>query len=197
MVLQISTLIDRKTMIVGDINTGKTTLTRQILQQFYHSLNLGAEIVLLDLSPTLPETLALPDSKRGVGGRVIQSSTACPGIIHLCPKLLPPRLISSSETEAEAAARSNLDQIQILLAQYTPLRRTLLFINDISIYLQAGQATDLIIWMNQAQTVIANGYLGEQLGQGRLSIRERQQMQILMQAFDRVILLPEAESSSH
>ena len=193
MALQISTLLDRKTLIVGDINTGKTTLTRQILNEIYHSFHLGSQILLLDLSPTLPETLSLPDAQRGVGGRVIQNSTDYPDILHLCPKLLPPRLMSNGEAEAASIAQANLAQIQLLLDQHIPLDQSLLCINDITIYLQAGHATDLLSWMGLAQTVIANGYLGKQLGQGRLSTREREQMQILIECFDHVISLPEAD----
>lgn len=186
-----STWLGSRTLIVGDINTGKTTLTRQILEGLCTTLNLGPQIMIVDLSPTIPDSLSLPESKRGVGGRVILNELQDQKMIGVFPTLLPARLLAHSQAEAQAIARSNLDRIHDSIDRHTPLDRSILIINDITLYLQAGNAMDLLQWMRPAQTVIANGYLGKQLGAGDLSQREAYQLRILMKGFDRVIPLSE------
>jgi hypothetical protein len=170
--------LGRKLLIVGDVNTGKTTLARGILQDFC-ARGLGARIAVLDLAPTIPPELARARGVRGVGG-TLGADASC-GATGIRPVLQAPRLSSSSETEAAGKAAENLRLIAQAWEQLPS--RDILFVNDVSMALQAGRAADLIARFASAPTVIANGYLGERLGGGELTRHEREQMQALRDWF--------------
>ena len=83
-------------------------------------------------------------------------------------------------------ARRNRREIEGLLRRLDSEPREILFINDVSLYLQAGGADALIPRIERAGTVVANGYWGEKLGGGLLSGWERSEMHRLKDHFDRI-----------
>jgi hypothetical protein len=176
-----------KLLVVGDVNTGKTTLARGILQDLC-ARGLGDRIAILDLAPTLPAELARARGVRGVGGTL--EAEAGSSAVAARPVLQAPRLTSASEPEAMAKAQANLRAIEAAW-QGLPAR-DILFVNDISMALQAGDARELVARLARVPTVVANGYLGERLGGGELTRHERAQMEQLRQWFEnagRVITL--------
>lgn len=175
--------VGRKVLIVGDVNTGKTTLARRILQEFC-ARGLGPRIAVLDLAPHIPPELAGQRGLRGVGGHLAAPADA--GVLTLREQLTPPRLSSSSDAEAQDKAAANKRLVDAAWPRLEPATRDILFLNDVSMYLQAGTAAELIARLEPANTVIANGYWGERLGAGALSARERTQMQALRDWFERV-----------
>jgi hypothetical protein len=170
--------LGRKLLIVGDVNTGKTTLARRVLQDFC-ARGLGGGIAILDLAPTIPPEFAEKRGVRGVGG-TLEADHSC-GVTYARPLLQAPRLTSSSEAEAAAKAAENLQRIEAAWQGLTQAR--ILFVNDISMALQAGRASDLVDRFASVETVIANGYLGERLGGGELTRHERGQMEELRRWF--------------
>lgn len=171
-----------KLLVVGDVNTGKTTLARTILEDFC-GRGLGRRIAVLDLAPTIPPDLAAQRGLRGVGGHL-----AVPrGCDVLCvrERLAPPRLSSSSEAQALAKAAGNLRLIDAAWARLDGGGRDILFVNDVSMYLQAGSADELAARLARYGTVVANGYFGERLGGGELTRHERAQMERLRAWFER------------
>jgi hypothetical protein len=54
----------------------------------------------------------------------------------------------------------------------------------VSMYVQAGSADELIARFAPAHTVVANGYVGERLGGGELTRRERAEMERLRAWFE-------------
>lgn len=179
--------LGRRTLILGDVNTGKTTLTQRILDAMCGQ-GLGPKIVIIDMAPEIPETFIREKGLTGIGGRLKPLSGS--DLNYLRDDLVPPRLSSRSEAEAEEKAVQNARKIEALFWKYHDLQREILFMNDISLYLQAGRATQLVRWMEMAKTVVANGYFGEKLGSGTLSRRERAEMESLQSFFDRVLRLP-------
>lgn len=170
--------LGRRLLIVGDVNTGKTTLARRILQDFC-ARGLGAHIAVLDLAPTIPPEIAQARGVRGVGGTLEAPADA--GVICVRPVLQAPRLTSASEAEARAKAADNLRLIEGTWPQLAG--RDILFVNDISMVLQAGSASDLVARLAAMPTLIANGYSGERLGGGELTRHERAQMELLREWF--------------
>lgn len=166
--------LGRKLLIVGDVNTGKTTLARRILQDFC-ARGLGARIAILDLAPTIPPEIAQARGVRGVGG-TLEAEPSSPAV-RVRPPLQAPRLTSSSEAEAAAKAAENRRLIEAAWQELRP--RPILFVNDISMYVQAGLASELAGRLAAVETVVANGYLGERLGGGELTRHERAQMEQL------------------
>lgn len=180
--------LGKRTLIVGDINTGKTTLTRRILDVLCRQ-GLGPKIVIIDMAPEVPEELIREKGLTGIGGRL--RPPAGGDVVYMRVDLIPPRLSSKSDAEAEEKAIQNARKIEVLFWKYHELGRGVLFMNDISLYLQAGRSVQLARWMEGSKTVVANGYFGKELGSGALSRREKKEMETLQTFFDRVIRLPE------
>lgn len=198
--------LGKKLLILGDVNTGKTTLCRNILEALCH-LGLGSRIVILDLAPHIPEELSFKRGLPGIGGSLIPPENC--GALYIRDPLDAPRLSSSNEDEAMQKARANSLVIEERFRLLDLKRRSILFLNDLTMYLQAGTAEDLIERVGQAETIVANGYWGERLGGGALTLRERAETDKVRRWFASagtvltlpssasVSLLPEARSVSH
>jgi GTPase SAR1 family protein len=181
--------LNRKTLILGDVNTGKTTLTREVLEVLYRR-DLGARIAIVDMAPEIPEELARQKGLSGVGGKLVPAEGH--GILYLGGHLTPPRLSSKTEAEAMEKARQNRQIIEGLFEKLNGQSRDILLVNDVTLYLQAGTAEGLIRHLEQAATVVVNGYWGKRLGGGILTERERAETEKLKANFEgqgRVLIL--------
>lgn len=178
--------LGKRTLIVGDVNTGKTTLTREILHAMCER-GWGRKILVLDLAPRIPKGLALKAGLEGVGGglRVPGGSDA----LYMRPVVVPPRLSAKTQEEAHALAESNRLAIEEEMEKASRRQRDILFLNDLSLYLQAGSALKLSNFLGKFITVVANGYMGERLGGGELSMREMSEMEAILHFFDQVVRL--------
>jgi tRNA-specific 2-thiouridylase len=172
--------LNKKTLIVGDVNSGKTTLCRKILEDLCRQ-GLGERIAVIDLAPEIPEGSLRNRGLKGVGGRL--QPPAGSGAAWLHAPVIAPRLTSSSEAEALEKAGRNREAIEILLKQFEASGRDILFVNDVSLYLQAGDPERLAGLLDRATTAVVNGYLGEKLGPGELSRRERKAMEKMAEWF--------------
>ena len=175
--------LGRKLLILGDVNTGKTTLARAILQDFCRR-GLGPRIAVLDLAPHMSGQVAAQGGLRGVGGH-LDAPPEC-GALTIRERLEPPRLSSRTQAEAMRKAARNKALIEAGWRRAGLQARDILVINDVSMYLQAGSADELIARLAPADTVIANGYFGERLGGGELTRHERAQMERLQAWFEHV-----------
>jgi len=165
--------LGRKTLIVGDVNSGKTTLTKEILDGFCRQ-GLGGRIAVMDLAPEIPEEVLRRRGIAGVGGR-LEPPGGC-GAATLHATIIAPRLTSSSEEEAMEKAGWNREVIDGLFLRFESLKRDILFVNDVSLYLQAGNLDRITGLLEKTGTAVVNGYFGEKLGRGELSRREREAM---------------------
>jgi hypothetical protein len=172
--MNIRDYLDKKTLIVGDVNSGKTTLTREILDGFCRQ-GLGGRIAVMDLAPEIPEEVLRRRGLAGVGGR-LEPPGGC-GAATLHATIIAPRLTSSSEEEAMEMAGRNRKVIDGLLTRFESLDRDILFINDVSLYLQAGDLDCITGLLEKTGTAVVNGYFGEKLGRGELSRREHDAME--------------------
>ncbi len=173
--------LGRKILVIGDVNTGKTTLCQRWLNELCQQ-GLGARIALIDMAPTIPPELALKRGIVGVGGELRAPEGS--GVLDLRAHLEPPRLSSSSESEALEKAAHNAQLIDALLRRLEP-QRDILFINDVTLYLQARSAASLIesAGFDRRTTLVVNGYRGERLGGGALTRHETAEMSELERAF--------------
>ncbi len=179
-------ILDRRTLILGEVNTGKTTLCGRMLEALVRETG-PDRICVVDLAPVIPVHLARKIGRSNIGGRMRLPDRQ--GLLYLPGEIEPPRLISETEAQALAAAHRNLVEIGRIFEIFTLSKRDILFVNDISLHLQAGGLAALTAWLALAGTVVANGYYGRSLGLGRISIRERRGMEVLSEFFDRVIHL--------
>jgi hypothetical protein len=170
-------------LILGDVNSGKTTLTRKVLEALLCRRDLEGRIAIVDMAPEIPEKLAKEKGLVGVGGKLMPPEGH--DILYLDGHFDPPRLSSKTEEEAMEKARKNRRIIDGLFRTLDLQVRDILLVNDVSIYLQAGTAESLTRWLDRAATVIANGYWGKRLGGGTLTERERTGTAKLMNYFER------------
>lgn len=180
--LQNEDCLGKQLLIMGDVNTGKTTLCRHWLVQLCQQ-GLGERISLIDMAPYIPKALALERGIVGVGGSLMSPPDS--GVLDLRTRLDAPRLSSKSEAQAMAKAVRNVNAIEALLEQLPFSGRDILFINDVTLYLQAGYTAELLKRITNAgiTTLVVNGYWGDRLGGGELTRREKAEMELLRQSF--------------
>ncbi len=148
----------------------------------------SGEITVIDMAP---ETEVFEG--RSIGGRLPELTDACRQVRYLSPKKVEtPRLRAKTPGELLRMARFNEERIKSLLDKYLERPSPILFINDVSIYLQSGSIDQILLSADKARTFVANGYYGEQLsadlGTG-ISERERALMDALASEMDLVISL--------
>jgi DNA helicase HerA-like ATPase len=182
-----SAILGRRILITGEVNTGKTTLTKNILESLCRA-GAASRIVIVDMAPEVPEEVALKKGVQGVGGKLLLFGWD--EIVYLATRIRPPRLSSKTEEEALSVAEKNRASIDVLFRGFQQTERDILFLNDVSMYLQMGSTGDLLKWIGSASTVVANGYYGCKLGTGPLSMRESAEMELLMRAFPYHVRLP-------
>lgn len=175
--------LGRQTLILGDVNTGKTTLTQRVLEALCGK-GLAGRIAVVDMAPEVPAHLAEERGIPRVGGKL--SLPEGKDILYLSSRLEPPRLSSITDREAQEKAWNNLQIIERLFEELDLRSRDILLVNDISMYLQAGTADALIPRLRGAGSVVANGYWGTRLGKGRLSEREKAETIKLISYFEKM-----------
>lgn len=178
------------TLIVGDINSGKTRLSKRILEGFLDCRE--GDVIIVDLAPyILRYDLARKRDLSGVGGAL----EAPPDHVNrgnvrrFSAGLVPPRLRAKTQEEALFYAGQNALIIEGMFRRAFEGRVEILFVNDCSMYLQAGDPSRLLEWIRAAKTAVVNGYYGTRLGGGPVSEREREGMDHLMANCDRLIRL--------
>ena len=183
-------LIARTTIITGDVNTGKTTLTGKLAERICTGLQHPA-ILVLDMAPTIPENVQSGTISERISGFVTFASMH--KALVLKSGLVPPRLMGTSPSHTVELAEQNRKKIDAWIKRIvTHPPFDLLVINDLSIYLQAGACHGLEPLWCMASTVIANGYMGGSLGKGRLSAHEQAEMRTVCEHFHQRIHLEKA-----
>jgi hypothetical protein len=163
-------------LILGDVNSGKTQMTLELLTLIIdHEKD---EVAVLDLAP---------EKTSGIGGKMEVPSH--PRIFYHTTKITPPRLTGKNVHEVEAYAHQNADAITELFSAYLKNPRKVLVINDVSLYLQKGDLGRLLEVLNASRTAIINGYYGKAFGDSPFSTREKDRMDQLANHCDRVIHL--------
>ncbi len=112
---------------------------------------------------------------------------------YLSPeKVNTPRMSGKTSLEVEKLAKENASMMEKILKEYLEKPTPILFINDVSLFLQAGDYDILKDVLNNSETAVINGYYGEELSEDRgsgVTERERQLMNKLIDDVDIVIKL--------
>jgi len=186
-------IIGRKLLIVGDVGSGKTALTARLLTEALAIFSPN-DITVIDMAPTRREFKGVI-----VGGRLTEFMNARTGMRILTPTSSPvaPRIEGLTAGDVLRFAQSNHQSIDRLLEKYSAGPTSILFMNDVSMYLQTGELGNLLNVIESAKTVVMNSYEGIALqddhGSG-VSQHERDGLALLKRAVDQVITLSAASS---
>jgi hypothetical protein len=173
----LSDLWNRRVLILGDVNAGKTRLSAAWLARIVEAGH-GPSTAVLDLAPP---------PRRGVGGPLLPPPGA--GVLYRAAVVVPPRLTAADEEEAERLARANAIAIEELFTEYLRAPRSILLVNDATLYLQAGELARFLEVLAPSATCLVNAYYGRSFPEYALSRRERRRTDELAAAFDRVVRL--------
>ncbi len=167
-----------KTLIVGDVNSGKTQYTERIVSTLCRN-GYGGHIVILDLAPR----------KLGrIGGKMQLKECPC-NLLYLTGDIAAPRLTGKNADHILQLAQANALGIASLFDQVLAAKRSILVVNDASLYLQAGQLQRLIAVIRTHETAILNAYRGKTFSPAPFTQIEREQVDGLAASCDRVIQL--------
>jgi hypothetical protein len=180
----------KRTLIVGDVGVGKTRMTIQILGDAL-AKGYSKDITIIDMAPG---SLVYEDRK--IGGSISEMIELPREVRYLKPSMVwAPRLSARSPGELLSMVEANRISIEPLLREFVESPTSILFINDVSIYLQSGCYKAVIEALEASKTFIGNGYYGGSLsfdyGTG-ISRVERYLMDLLIKKMDHVINLSEA-----
>jgi hypothetical protein len=181
-----SEVIGRRLLIVGDVGSGKTAMTARLLAEAVSMFD-SNDIAVIDMAPEKRYF-----NQVAVGGRLTDFIRPQVGLRVLVParKVGAPRIEGRTASDVLRLARLNAQSIDQLLDRYTASPSPILFINDVSIYLQAGEPRRLLKVFASAKTMVANSYEGSALqddhGSG-VSRREREGLAVLKKAVDKVL----------
>jgi hypothetical protein len=171
---------NQRILIVGEVNTGKTRTTLDILTRWI-AADPSRPMTVLDLAP---------EPVGGIGGRL----SLPPGFDgrYLSADIVPPRLTGRTPDDIARLAVANARAAEPLLTAILTHPHPVLVVNDASLYLQAGDYRRFTEIIQSAATVLINAYYGKSLSRDHpVSHRERRLTERLMQDCDRVIRLPE------
>ncbi len=168
--------LNRKILIMGDVNRGKTGRTRVIVESLCRR-GLAAQMVLLDLAP---------ETTTGIGGKM---AVPHPDILVLSPVIHPPRLTGRDSAHVLRLARRNAWTIEPLLERAVASGRTILVVNDASLYLQAGALEHFLTVLNAFPTAVINAYAGRSFAPAPFTEVERRAVLAVARACDQVIEL--------
>lgn len=179
-------LLNKKTLITGDVGAGKTRLTEKLLAE---ALDQGCgSITLIDMAPQRKEGHGVR-----AGGRVRIPRSHLGRVRRLCPKVIArPRLEGRGREEALRIAASNALLIAPCISAFCESPTEALFINDATIFLHAGDPALLLRAVSMASTFIGNAYSGAAIADDRgsgISARETEALGRLETAMDVVIRL--------
>lgn len=171
--------LNRKSLIVGDVKSGKTERTLKILRL----------LIACGIRPWIVLDFA-PEMTYGIGGKMTLSSDDRKDSDYFSPLILPPRLLGKTDQEIWDLAIENAKRIDEIFLRIPIERYKGLVINDVSLYLHTRTAEELLSIIGKASTILMNGYCGKYFRPGGLSQREREQMNRLMENCDQIFFLP-------
>jgi len=176
-------LLGKRTLIIGEVRSGKTVLTARIVLNFV-SMGLGSEITIIEMAP---------EKVSDVGGKLTDylCSKCLENVRYLSAEIIPPRLTSRNEEEALKYAIRNFKILKPLLEKYLSNPTRILVINDLSIYSHAGPFEDIDACIMEAETFLANSYFGKKINGKfpKIGLRERRFIIDLLKFMDNVIVM--------
>ncbi len=169
--------LNRCTLILGDVKSGKTARTQKILEAFIDA-GYAEKIAVIDMAP---------DRVRGIGGKMIPPAGA--PILYLTTSIAAPRLTGVDEEDAGFLAGQNARALETLFDALHNQPKEILFVNDASLYLQAGDLEPFLAILATASTQVINAYQGKTFADSTLTQREGRLVESLLKTCDTILRL--------
>ena len=173
--------VGRRTLLYGEVNTGKTYCTAKFVQYLLEIKNIKPkDISILDFAPKLAYY-----SNLKIGGRIqdyYEKSVKCNNI-EFIGVIIPPRLNAKNENELYSNICHNFNKIYEIIEIYNGNPTPVLIINDISLFLHLGSNKYLINTINKSDTFFGNSYYGSSISSKfskLISIREKRKVEFLI-----------------
>jgi len=167
--------LNKCTLILGDVKSGKTARTKEILRAFIQAGYMD-RIAVIDIAP---------DMNGGIGGKMTPPANA--SLLYLTTTIAAPRLTGVDEAHVFRLAAENARAIEALFDTLQHQPKEILFINDASLYLQAGEFDTFLTALDTASTRIINAYYGSTFADSALTRREKHLIEALMKICDIII----------
>ena len=171
----IENYLNKRTLIIGDVKSGKTARTLQILREFIQA-GYADRIAVIDMAP---------DPVRGIGGKITPPAEA--PVLYLTTTIIAPRLTGKDEADTRRLALQNARAIEALFSALRHQPKEILFVNDASLYLQAGDPNTFSTILHSASTQIINAYYGSTFPDSALTRREKRLTEELMKTCDIIV----------
>lgn len=183
--IDLNELIGHKTIIYGEINTGKTKYTAKFIQFLIENIKIDpSEISILDFGPNL-----LIFKGKRIGGMIrdfYEHSEICNNI-KLGGEIIPPRLNAINRDEIYENALHNYRLTSSALKKFNENPTSILIINDISIYLHMGEKKSLLKAIKNCVTFLGNTYYGHSIRSeydSEFNIKERKDVEKLLKEIE-------------
>lgn len=176
-------IIGKKVLILGEVGSGKTSLTAKIVQKLTLFIE-PKEITVIDMAP---------EAIGEIGGKLPKYLSLNSELRYLSPaKVYAPRTMGVTNTQVVEYAKRNKNAMKPLLDEFLKKPTKVLIINDITLYLHLGKLEKIMNCMRLAETFLASAYCGvklkEDYGAG-ISAREKQMVEKLATYMDHVVKL--------
>lgn len=178
---KIEQYIGKRTLIIGDVKTGKTDRSMEILRLFL-GRGYAKKITILDMGT---------DPVQGIGGKMHPPSGQ--PVRYLTDAISAPRLMGKNTNHTLYLANENAKTIEKLFAKLRQEKREILFINDATLYLQAGHLNRFVEMLGTASTQVINAFYGSAFSDSELTLREKKLTEDLMRVCDHVITITGSE----
>lgn len=177
-------LISSRTLIIGEVGSGKTLLTTKIITLFIKN-GFEEDVTVIDLAPN--------KNKIGVPIRHYLKKPDLNRINYFIPeKIYAPRLTASNLAELRKFIYLNYIEAKKLFKVYISNPTKILIVNDLSIFLHYGGVNELLKVIETPETFVANAYYGYVIKdpfQSGLDEMEHEKIKILMNYMYKIISL--------
>ena len=168
----------RKTLLIGDVGSGKTIFLVEFLK-FLIENSYSDDVTIIDIAPS---------RIHGVGGSIREYTEHVLMVRYLrLERVWAPRLMGKTKEEVLKYAEENRSSIEPLIDTYLSNPTRILLVNDLTIYLHAGDVNRIMDLINMAETFMATAYEGEKLKDDKnsgITERERKLLNILKEKVD-------------
>jgi len=176
-------IIGKKVLILGEVGSGKTSLTAKIVQKLTLFIE-PKEITVIDIAP---------EAIGEIGGKLSKYLSLNSKLRYLSPaKVYAPRTMGVTNTQVVEYAKRNKNAMEQLLNEFLKKPTKVLIVNDITLYLHLGKLEKIMNCIRLAETFLASAYCGvklkEDYGAG-ISAREKQVVEKLATYMDHIVKL--------